>query len=701
MKFPSLICRGVLIITPLGCGAQTLYDFGNPTADEQMYIELMNRARNDPSGEGERLATTTDPAVQFAIEYAKVNLTTLRNEFNALTPLMPPLAPNAKLMAIARQHSGWMRDNGMQSHTQPNNPGWVTYANRLATIGYAHNGAADNVYAYAMSPWHGHAGFEIDWRDDDSGLNGGMQNPRGHRDNIHDLTPIYREIGVGVTYGGINSVGPSQVTQNFAVPSPVVTFATGVAYYDLNSNNFYDVGEGISGLTVNVNGMSNYCITATGGGWVVPVTSGVVTHTIVFSGLNVNETRTLAFSNTANRKRDLVLTYTPPAISSNATANVGTQKTIAFPAVGGATGYKWHRWTTAAAVTEPADNTNNVNVTNSQMLGDSMLNSSVRDGASGASFWLANYLQNPGTRWIELSRLYRAGSSPAMTFRSRLLSASGDDIHKVQVKEEGSVVWTDVYTQNGTGNGGSVESGFNTRTANIASFANKTFRVRFILDFVGGNLLGGTPTNSKGWFIDNISFTNVQQLENDAPLDLATNTGNYTPSSTGTFLQAIAPVIGGREFPGAYQTLTVAAALPPTFATWASNLETANSLPAGTLAPPNGDYDKDGRVNLLEYAFGTSPITASEAAPRWPKIYSSTPTSLVMEYQVDTTLTDITVTPQASLTLGNWKTPTDGDKPPGFTDTVFSNSGNIQTRHATLPLSAGQKGFMRVKATQN
>jgi len=433
----------------------------------------------------------------------------------------------------------------------------------------------------------------------------------------------------------------------------------------------------------------------------VPVTSGAVTHTIVFSGLNVDEDRTLTFSNTANRKRDLILTYTPPAISSNATANVGSQKTIAFPAVGGATGYKWHRWTTAAAATETADNTNNVNMTNSQMLGNSMLNNTVKDGGSGASFWLANYFENPGTRRIELSRLYRAGSSPGMTFRSRLLSASVDDIHKVQVKEEGSVVWTDVYTQPGTGVGGSVESGFITRTADIASFANKTFRVRFILEFAGGNALGGAPTNTDGWFIDNIAFTNIQQLENDVVTNLATNSGSYTPSATGTILQSIAPVIGEREFPGAYQTLTVAAAVTPTFATWATNLETANSLPAGTLAAANGDHDKDGRVNLLEYAFGTSPVTASESAPRWPKIYSSTPTSLVMEYQVDTTLTDLTMTPQATLTLGSWFGPSDVGRPTGFVDALISTNGNIQTRRATLPLSAGQKGFMRVRATQN
>ena len=56
MKFPSYICRSLLIITPLSCGAQTLYDFGNPTADEQLYIELINRARDNPTAEGIRLA---------------------------------------------------------------------------------------------------------------------------------------------------------------------------------------------------------------------------------------------------------------------------------------------------------------------------------------------------------------------------------------------------------------------------------------------------------------------------------------------------------------------------------------------------------------------------------------------------------------------------------------------------------------------
>lgn len=715
--------RSLLILAPLGCGAQTLYDFGNPTADEQLYIELINRARANPPAEGVRLAKAAgegtaaeiDRSIQKAVQQYGVNLTMMKNEFNLIASAAP-LAPNRALMDFARTHSQYMLDKGVQGHEQNG----LSLSQRVAALqpSYNYSGFSENVYATAKSVAFGHAGFQIDWGDVNGVSVGGMQPDRGHRDNIHDVfddagspTTPRREIGVGVKYGSHanGKAGPSAVTQDFSRQSPSPIYATGVVYYDLDGDSFYDAGEGVSGVTVNITNPLTAlqgCITAAGGGWVIPV-SGASTQnrTMTFSGLNVNHVSpSTEFLAATSKKYDLKLTYTAPAITSTNTANVGTAKAITFPATPGATGYKWHRWTTTAAVTEPADNTNNVNPTNSQMLGNSMLNTSVKDGGSGASFWLANYFENSGTRRIELSRLYRAGNSPAMTFRSRMLSASADDIHKVQVKEEGSVVWTDVYTQPGTGNGGSVESSFTTRTADIASFANKTFRVRFILDFdAGGNALGGTPTNTDGWFIDNIAFTNIQQLENDVVINLATNSGSYTPSATGTILQSIAPVISEREFPGAYQTLTISPAVPvtPTFASWATNLETANSLPAGTLAAANGDHDKDGRVNLLEYAFGTSPVTASEAAPRWPKIQSATATSVVIEYQVDLGLTDLTVTPEATLTLDTWYGPTDSKRPPGFVVTNLTTTNNIQTRQATLPLSAGQKGFLRVKATQN
>src|SRR5689334_5297819 len=48
---------------PLGV---TPYSIGQPTDEEQLYLEYLNRMRADPTAEGQRLATTTDPSVVSA-----------------------------------------------------------------------------------------------------------------------------------------------------------------------------------------------------------------------------------------------------------------------------------------------------------------------------------------------------------------------------------------------------------------------------------------------------------------------------------------------------------------------------------------------------------------------------------------------------------------------------------------------------------
>ena len=57
----------VVALTLLSMAAQseaatptTLYSFGQPTDEDQLYLELINRARANPTAEGLRLATSTD-----------------------------------------------------------------------------------------------------------------------------------------------------------------------------------------------------------------------------------------------------------------------------------------------------------------------------------------------------------------------------------------------------------------------------------------------------------------------------------------------------------------------------------------------------------------------------------------------------------------------------------------------------------------
>ena len=843
------------------CRSQTLYDFGNLTAEEQFYMELINRARANPGAEGARLAATTDADVLSAYSFFTVDKVMMQSEFNAL-PVLPPLAPHASLTAAARGHSVWLLANATQSHDETN-PANTPYT-RMTAAGYTFSTAGENVYSYAKSVWYGHAGFQVDWG---YGGPGGMQTGRGHRANIHNAS--FREIGVGVALGSNGGVGPQLVTQDFGARSPSPSLGVGVAYYDLNENNFYDIGEGISGLDVNVSGVSDfYCKTAIGGGWVVPVPETAAIRTVTFSGLNVNQTVSLTFPASANAKVDLKLTYAPPSITSPGSAGAGSPHTLVFTPVRGATGYKWNRWSLAPAADENCENTASITSTTTGTY--SVLCTSLKQQGA-ASFHLENSVSPGASQSIQLNGLYYGQALSSISFQSRIRYATTAEQFKVQVKEEGGLAWQDVFSQ--TGSGTDAESAFNSRSAPLTSMAGKAFRVRFILSYTnGGSYYGGSSGDNMGWLIDAISFSNVSVLQNNVSQTLAGTSGSFTPSA-GTYLMSVAPVISSRDFPASYQTLTVTAPVSPAITThpasvtinsggtatltvaasgtsptfqwyvgnsgdiaspvdgavsasfttpaltasrsywvrasngagsansnaatvtvlviapaitthpasvtinsggtatltvaasgtsptfqwyvgnsgdiaspvdaavsasfttpaltaskiywvrasngagsansnaatvtvldpyssWALSFESAKGLAPGTLSNnPSGDWDQDGRSNLIEYAFGTSPVLGNEPTPRMP-VNSFTATHFVVRYQRDTALTNLVFTPQACPVLGNWKAPGQIGAPAGFTDSLISTVGTLETREAKIPLSSGSACFIRIQVTR-
>jgi uncharacterized protein YkwD len=669
----------LLLVPAVG---QTLYDFGNPSSEEQLYIELINRARANPPAEGARLATTTDTDTLAAYAYFNVNLSMMQQEMNAIAAA-PPLAPNANLTGTARSHSTWMFNTATQAH---NESATNTPYSRITASGYNYTYAGENVYAYAKSVAFSHAGFEVDWG---TGGTGGMQSGRGHRVNIHKSN--YREIGVGVVIGTNGAVGPQLVTQDFAARFGTPTLGTGVAYYDLNANNFYDIGEGISGLTVNVSGASQYCTTAAGGGWTVPVPGVSASRTVTFTGLGMNQTVGLTVSGDANAKSDLKLNYTPPAITSAATAAAGTPHTLQFTTVGGATGYKCSQATVSAA---PAENCENATGITSSTTGTySVVQSAVKHEGS-AAFHLEN--STAASQWIQLNPLYSGGSTPSISFRSRVRYSTTSERFMVQVREEGSSAWQTVYDQAGSGNSG--ETSFNLRSAALTGMAGKQFRVRFLLQYTTGSYYPQSG-DTMGWFIDAVNFTDISKLDAIANATVSTAAWTFTPG-LGSYKLSVTPIVSGRDYPGASQNLTVSAAAPPppSFATWASALESANGLAPGTLSNANGDQDKDGRSNLLEYAFGGSPVGGNDPPDRVPA-GRVTATHFILSYKVDTSLGDLSVSPQSCPMMTSWKTPGGAGAPAGFTDQLISTSGGIQTREASIPLSTG-RCFLRLSVTR-
>jgi hypothetical protein len=276
---PPIVVKPSLGLPAEEPSSPVLYSIGDPTNDEQYYLELINRARATPPAEGVRLATTTDQNVLGAYNSFGVNLVLMQAQFAAILAA-PPLSMNATLLGAARAHSQNMLQNNYQGHSGPD--GSLTTRLQAYTSGANGWSLGENVYAYSKSVWYGHAGFEVDWGG--TVLTGGMQSPPGHRLNIHSTQ--FREVGIGVVLGsngGSSGVGPQLVTQDFGSVGGLLPFVTGVVYRDLNGNGLYDPGEGVGGVTVNVSNANYYAITASSGGYSVPVPSGG-SYTVTFSG---------------------------------------------------------------------------------------------------------------------------------------------------------------------------------------------------------------------------------------------------------------------------------------------------------------------------------------------------------------------------------------------------------------------------------
>ncbi len=531
----------------------TQYSIGQPTDEEQLYLELVNRARANPTAEGIMLATTTDPDVLSAISQFGVNLTLMKAEFAAL-PVRPPLAMNAALTNAARLHTQFMFSTATQRH---DGSGGSTIGGRATAAGYNFFSLGENVFSFAKNTFHGHVGFQIDWGDDLPADTDGMQAGRGHRVNIHGN---FREVGIGIVLGtntvSGQTVGPHLVTQDFGTSQSSDAYVTGVAYYDTNGNSFYDPGEGISGLTVNVAGANFHAVTANSGGYAVPVPTTSATRAVTFSGLSANATQDAVISAAANVKVDFKPSYVPPALIGTVNPTALTPSAYTFNSVIGASAYESRHVANGNAVTDAADSLTRVTV--SQSGAYAALSTSVKDSGSGAYHLLA-----PGTglQTITYNSAFLAkNSTSSVSFRSRLGTATATQIARVQVSTNNGITWADVYSQAGTGQPG--ETAFQTRTVSLAAFAGKDVRLRFNYTFSGSRF--DQITDGVGWYIDNVGFTNMVDLSSAVVATLpAGNTFSFTAPSVGNFILSVGPIISGRNFGFGIPREVIAVANPP------------------------------------------------------------------------------------------------------------------------------------------
>ena len=255
LRCASFVASALLAVTSALAG-QVQYSHGDPTPLEQQALELMNRARSNPTQEGVILDSVNTWYSIDARSRKPAFFTSLRAQLAAF-PMVPPLAFHPKLIAAAQRHSQDMRARNYFSHVNPEGKDPTA---RGAAQGYD-VGVGENIDGGGASVqadiFHSHFGFMVEYDNVD------IAHLYGHRENI--LSSTYTEVGVGVA--GARQGG--RITHDFG--GPARTYIVGVAYNDANSSASYDAGEGLAGITVTPDAGNWFATTSTSGGFAIPI----------------------------------------------------------------------------------------------------------------------------------------------------------------------------------------------------------------------------------------------------------------------------------------------------------------------------------------------------------------------------------------------------------------------------------------------
>ncbi|TCP27302.1 CAP domain-containing protein [Rhodovulum adriaticum] len=273
-----------------------------PDAREQLFLELINRARLDPAAEAARYGIgLNDPTP------GKPDDTPASHSGEDLTPdAKQPLVYDAFLALAAERHSDDMLDRDYFAHNAPDPaPYGSSPGDRMDSAGYVFEGAwswGENI------AWIGTSG-SLDADAATLSHHEGLFLSAGHRVNL--LAAQFRETGIAQelgqfyaqsTDGQYYNFNASMLTQVFAL-SGTDLFLTGVAYDDTDGNDFYSLGEGAAGIGVSTSGAATDTLGAGGYALALSGASDAVTVTFDQGGASLSAT---VWMDGQNVKLDLV-----------------------------------------------------------------------------------------------------------------------------------------------------------------------------------------------------------------------------------------------------------------------------------------------------------------------------------------------------------------------------------------------------------
>ena len=256
-------------------------------AREQLFLELINRARMDPLGEAQRMGL------------ADLNAGLAAGTISS-SPIQV-LAANTILEFSAQAHAQDMINRDYFAHnTLGTNK---TPGERMADAGY---GAVGTFGWGENLAWTGSTGSY----DPNAAVYAQHKNlflSAGHRANV--LKTTLEEVGIGAVVGNYQGYNAMMSAMNYGYDVATDVFVTGVHYTDTDNNDFYSIGEGQGGRTVQIYKgatlLGSGATTAAGGYGVELTTTGQVE--VVFSGGNLAATYSVFITLGAyNAKVDLV-----------------------------------------------------------------------------------------------------------------------------------------------------------------------------------------------------------------------------------------------------------------------------------------------------------------------------------------------------------------------------------------------------------
>ncbi|MFD1344372.1 CAP domain-containing protein [Litorisediminicola beolgyonensis] len=204
------------------------------SAEEQLLLELINRARLDPVGEVERLASARSGGTEGTLSSGDI-------PDDLPSGPLDPVVHNDTLAEAARAHSDWILDEDIFSHT---GAGGSNARERMVDAGYEFSGRTAWAENLAL---RGSTGA-LDVEKSVYIMHANLFESDGHRANM--LSGSVREVGNAVEVGDYVGYDTAVATQNYA-RSGDTRFVTGVVYDDRDGDDFYSVGEGESGVRVS------------------------------------------------------------------------------------------------------------------------------------------------------------------------------------------------------------------------------------------------------------------------------------------------------------------------------------------------------------------------------------------------------------------------------------------------------------------